>query len=169
MIEELSQGLTVGKTALDVVRGFRDFLKAHRNEIPQEVQDELRSKVDELYDAVISSREHVFEVDRRYAEARDKVQSLESQLRLARDAAAERKRYQLAEMPSGILVYRLRQEHVANGEPAHSLCPNCLDGDGRKSILQPRGARHVNCPKCGWVAEATSDQPRWEKPNIVQF
>ena len=166
MIEELGQSLTAGKTALDVVRGIRDFLKEYRNAIPAEVQNELRSQVDELYDAVISAREHVFDMDRRYAEQRDKVRALESQLSLARDAAAERVRYQLSVLPSGTFVYRLRLEH-AGGEPEHSLCPNCLDGDGRKSILQPRGEHYANCPKCGWVAKVTNAEPRWQQPNIV--
>lgn len=49
--------------------------------------------------------------------------------------SSEAERYALQELPTGTLVYSLK-ESMAGAEPIHHLCPKCFS-ERKKSILQP--------------------------------
>lgn len=80
------------------------------------------------------------------ADLKLKLSALQDELRDAQAFKSDLDRYVLWEAPAGSLVYRLEKE-IRDGEPAHFLCPNCVE-EKRKSILQGHRS-YRECLRCG--------------------
>lgn len=78
----------------------------------------------------------------------ERVRKLEEAIAGFETWEAEKQRYQLEEIASGVLVYSLKRE-IQGTEQPHHLCANCYH-DGKKSFLQrtASGSRVRKCHKC---------------------
>lgn len=135
MASELIAGLGIFKTLLDTAKGLKDINDAAiRN-----------GAVVELLEKILTAREQ-------QAAALDRISDLEKELARFENWETEKQRYELADVGSGALAYRLKPS-MANGEPPHSICAQCHERMV-KSILQPETrfpgrTQHLACHGCG--------------------
>jgi hypothetical protein len=87
----------------------------------------------------------------RETETAEEIQGLKARVVDLETWEAEKRRYQLEQLPPGVFVYSLKQE-MANGEPPHSICQTCYQR-GKKSILHSdepgNGVYNMTCHECG--------------------
>lgn len=95
--------------------------------------------------AITELTEQVAEAKFANAELRVRLADMKIALHEAQNRKSDFDRYVLWETPGGDLVYRVKEPRDPD-EPAHYLCPACLD-QGRKSILQTGGYDRV-CHAC---------------------
>lgn len=118
---------------------------------------EVKAKVTDLYDIILSGQAAAFEENLKQRTLLEEVRELKEQIASLEAWNAEKQRYALAEPWSGAVVYALK-ESAASGEPPHYICTHCYE-DRRKSILgdltqfPAKGAQGhavllLNCSKC---------------------
>ena len=81
-----------------------------------------------------------------------RVDELEKYLADRKAFDREMKRYELVELPPGILVRRLKESAAKPGEPIHCICPTCY-GNGKNFPLHRgktnQGQYDLTCHSCG--------------------
>lgn len=134
MAAELIAGLGIFKTMFDIAKGLQGIHDtAARDRAVIELQKEILS-AQAAQSALV-----------------DQVGNLEKEVARLKAWDADKQRYQLTEISTGVLAYTLK-EGMEAGEPFHMLCANCYQHN-EKSLLQAtqelRKARRVhNCPHC---------------------
>jgi hypothetical protein len=135
MVGEALAGLSALKTAFDLAKGLKDISDvAIRNA------------------AVIELQEKILSAQRMQSALAEKVMDLEKEVAGLKAWGADKERYQLAEVASGVLAYAIK-EAVRGTEPEHHLCPDCYQ-KGQKSVLQKEyreigRASLLVCHQCG--------------------
>jgi hypothetical protein len=135
MVGEALAGLSALKTAFDLAKGLKDISDvAIRNA------------------AIIELQEKILSAQRMQSALAEKVNDLEKEVAGLKAWGADKERYQLAEVASGVLAYAIK-EAVRGAEPEHHLCPDCYQ-KGQKSVLQKEyheigRASLLVCHQCG--------------------
>jgi len=134
MVAEVFAGIGAFSSMFNIAKSLRDMDNAiARNE------------------AVSNLWEQIFTAQSRYAAAVEHIADLEKKLAAFETWDAEKQRYRLSEVSSGVFAYTLKPG-MEQGQPAHMLCANCYD-QGAKSALQEtqelimRRRVHL-CPRC---------------------
>lgn len=111
-----------------------------RQGVVAELQKELLAA---QRDAFATSQAHVAQIT--------EIRDLKEEVARLKAWGADKKRYEMQRVDSGVILYALRPE-CAEGEPLHQLCAHCYDR-GEKSKLQPtpkleRRFKVHHCPLC---------------------
>jgi hypothetical protein len=135
MLAEAITGLGTFKTMLDMAKGLKDINDAA-----------VRNT------AIVELTEKIIAAQAAQTALIARVSDLEKDLVRFENWEAEKQRYQLEELPPGILVRSLKPG-MENGEPPHKICANCYE-KGVKSPLhnrgQANGLTHWRCHTCGF-------------------
>lgn len=139
-IQTVMGGLTA---ALQIARALKDISDA----------SERASKIMELQSTIMDVQSRAIEIQTTHSAQIDRIRLLETEIASFKEWNADKKRYELQESRDGVFVYTLK-EYMQNGEPAHSICPDCYQSS-IKSILQtiirsPGMTRVLLCQQCGW-------------------
>lgn len=130
------------KAAFDITKGLSDITRDAK----------VKAAVSELQDALMDAQSKAITAHTEQATLLEKVGLLEKEIDRLKAWEAEKQRYRLTKLNSGLLAYTLKEEGAA--EPPHELCANCYER-GQKSILQTEtrnpGRHEVRlCPSCGF-------------------
>ncbi|MFH1795140.1 MAG: hypothetical protein ABIK36_16280 [Pseudomonadota bacterium] len=135
MLAEAMAGLGSFKTMLDLAKGLKDINDAAIRQT-----------------AAIELTEKILAAQAAQGELIARIGELEKDLIRFENWESEKQRYQLEELPPGILVRSLKAG-MENGEPLHKICANCYN-KGVKSLLhnrgQANGLTHWKCHACGF-------------------
>jgi hypothetical protein len=161
ILPELQLGLSSAKAASDIARGIQSL--------------ESETAINE---AVIEIQRHVMEtqqarscVDREYAAALKRIDTLEQEIVRLKDWSAEKQRYELADTGQGSFAYRLK-EGVDPPEPGHWICPHCYQ-KGDKSLLKHEHlavgrADTLVCHPCGYDVVTSGVRQVQHRPTFAQ-
>jgi hypothetical protein len=129
------------KSAGDLVQGIAEIHDAVKL---GELQVKLQAQIMSALMGATAAQNHELAMGDEIRELKARVVELETW-------EAEKKRYQLHQLPPGVFVYSLKPE-LAGGEPPHQVCERCYQ-QGNKSILhqdeQRNGIYHLICNGCG--------------------
>ncbi|MER8767302.1 hypothetical protein [Mesorhizobium sp. M0590] len=144
MVGEVFAGIAAFKTMFDLAKALKEMDAANiRNNAVMDLQDRIMT------------------AQTAYATLAGSVSELEAQVRRFETWEAEKQRYQLEELPPGILMYRLKSG-MENGEPPHKICANCYN-KGVKSLLHNTGTyngrTHWKCHSCGFDEQTGNFNP----------
>jgi hypothetical protein len=132
MLAEISAGLGSLKAAKDIVQSL--------NAVKTDAA--INGVMIELQGLILDAQQGLFAAqEAKSADAR-RIAELEQEIMRLKDWAAERERYQLTSVSSGVFTYMQKPE-MRGPEPAHWLCVNCFDR-GQKSVLQNRSRDVTN-------------------------
>ena len=102
--------------------------------------------------AVIELSKAILAAQSQQAALVEEKRQLEEKIRSFETWEAEKKRYQLRELPPGVFVFELIELLRQPGEPPHQICQNCYQ-QGRKSVLHRdahnNGVQNLSCDGCG--------------------
>lgn len=132
MVAEVFAGISSLKAAFDIAKGLKDIDDAARR----------NAAVIELQEKILSAQSAQSQLIESVTELKKRVAELEAW-------DAEKQRYELNEIATGVFAYLLKPA-MAHGEPSHYLCAACFK-HGKPSILQRRDKGFdllVNCPEC---------------------
>jgi len=125
MLAEISAGLSSLKAISDIVKGLNATnIQASINEIKIGLQDHI-----------LEAQQALFAAQETQTGLIEQVRALEAKVTDLETWEAEKKRYALTDIGSGVLAYVLKED-MSGSEPPHHLCPNCYTNN-EKSILQP--------------------------------
>jgi DNA-directed RNA polymerase subunit RPC12/RpoP len=149
------------KGAIDGLKAARDIAKTA---IGLRDAVMLQSKVIELNDVILSAQSSALDAQAEQLAMAKRIDDLERQIAQTEAWDREKVRYQLTELPPGVLVYAVKEE--ARGiEPPHYVCANCFE-QRRKSFLNKDESNHgqtkLHCPACGWEDKIG----HWQRPNV---
>jgi hypothetical protein len=133
MAGEIFAGLSALKTAFDIAKGLKD------------IDDAVRRNA-----AVIDLQSKILTAQEEHSTLIDHVRELKEQIARFEAWEAEKKRYELKQVPPGVFVYALKPA-MADGEPPHLICEKCYQ-NGKKSILHSDGGyggTELRCRGCG--------------------
>jgi hypothetical protein len=135
MASELIAGISLFKSMLNMAKGLKDMNDAAvRN-----------GAVIELQEKILSAREQ-------QAALLERISDLEKEVAHLEAWESEKERYQLEQLPPGILIYSLKPG-MENGEPSHKICADCYN-QGVKSYLhvlgEGNGLTRRKCNRCGF-------------------
>jgi len=139
------------------MRNFTEFV------LKSKVDNAVREKAIEFQSEVISLQSSIMSLQSEYQKLFEENAALKKRLSDADDWSAEKAKYELSELSSGVFVYLLRKENAADAIK-HWLCTNCFQ-KGEKSILQSEG-QHIGggtiyrCPSCNYDIDVPSSRPR---------
>jgi hypothetical protein len=130
----LNSAVQIAKTAL----ALRDETK-------------LREAVIELQGIILTAQTSALTAQSKQLELVEQKRALETKIAEYDRWEAEKTRYELVEMPPGVLAYRVKED-ARGREPSHLLCATCFE-NRRKSYLhvigeKSRGYDHVHCQLC---------------------
>lgn len=130
--------------AVNSVKALGELLKSAKSLANY---NELVAAVSEVNGKLMAATAVALEAQGKQSELAAKIIDLEKRLAEVEDWNRKIGRYQLHEFPTGVLAFALKKE-MADGEPMHYLCTNCVD---RRHIsrLQPTGGRYyLKCHPC---------------------
>lgn len=147
MVAELGIGLNAIKSALDIAKGMFDM----KNEA-------------EINSAVIAIQRQLLEANSAYSALTSRIRELEEESVRMKNWEAEKQRYELKQLPPGILVYTTKQG-MEGAEPTHNICANCYNKNV-KSLLHNLGSGNGltkwKCYGCGFEEHSgTFTQPEY--------
>ncbi|MGE8591535.1 MAG: hypothetical protein ACN6OD_19385 [Alcaligenes sp.] len=89
-----------------------------------------------------------------------RMHDLEDRIRRLEKRISERERYELDEPHPGTFALRVK-ESARGAEPAHYICPACMDNRAVKSILQGKGGANtiLTCNECAATYRVKSNPP----------
>ncbi len=150
MVAEVFAGIGAIKTAFEIAKGLK------------EIDDATRRNA-----AVIELQEKILLAQETQSTLINRVGELEKEVDRFKSWEADKGRYQLVDIGSGVVALALRPA-ASNGEPPHYICADCA-ANGKKSYLQPqiRGAYldQYKCNACGFdvsIDKGTPPQPEWQ-------
>ncbi|HEV3185257.1 MAG TPA: hypothetical protein VGZ49_10270 [Xanthobacteraceae bacterium] len=134
VVGEAFAGLSAIKTALDIVKGYKDLTStAARNR------------------AVIELTEKLFAAQKEQSTLTETIANLEKRVMELEDWQTDKQRYQLADIGDGAFAFALKPSMAGTEEP-HYICQNCYH-QNKKSILNhtqsPGGGHLISCQSCG--------------------
>ncbi len=131
------------KTAGDIAKGFMQL----------KTTAEIQSKVIELQSEILAAQSGALAAQSDQSSLLEEIRQLKARMAEIEGWENEAKRYKLTDYGAGTFAYQLKTG-MENGEPPHSLCPNCFQ-NRKKSILQTMGnpkdtdsRRLMMCPAC---------------------
>jgi len=141
-ITAISGMITSLKAAGDIAKalvGLRDFTL-------------IQDKIIELQGVIITAQSSAILAQQDQFTLLERERELEKEVADLKTWDAEKEKYELAEISSGVFAYTLKQQ-TSSSEPKHYLCSNCYH-QGHKSILQaetrtPPMAHVLECSECG--------------------
>ena len=141
-ISEIAAALSSLQAAKDIVQtaiGLRDGAAFQTKLI------ELQSKIIDAQSSASAALEERLSLIEQVRQLKEEIARFETW-------EAEKQRYQLQEIASGIFVYSVKREAQSTEQP-HHLCANCYE-DGKKAILQrsSSGSRIRKCHQAKTVA-----------------
>lgn len=112
----------------------------------------VQSKVIELQGAILEAQSNIFAANEERSALIEKVGTLEKEVATLKAWEAEKQRYELKELRTGLFAYALKEE-MKGTEPIHELCAECYQ-KGEKSLLQsetrfPGRCQVKTCHRCG--------------------
>ncbi len=112
----------------------------------------IQSKIIELNAQILEAQSSAFLANEERSTLIEHVRQLEKEVADLKAWEAEKQRYQLAELTTGVTAYAIKEE-MRGAEPSHHICASCYQ-EGHKSILQREirnpGMAHVDvCQRCG--------------------
>lgn len=115
--------LAEAKLALDGIKGALDIAKTLKD-----VRDEavIATKVSDLMASMIDAQSHASAAYARETELTQRIRDLEAKIAGFEKWEAERQRYELQRVGSGVYAYRLKESECAV-EPAHYICTACYE------------------------------------------
>ncbi len=140
MVGEIFAGLSAFKTMFDLAQAMKNMDDAVKR----------NAAVAELW-------EQIFAAQTRYAEAVERVSTLEEKLASFETWETEKDRYELKKTAAGAMVWSLKPDEQGSEQP-HQICTNCYE-NRKRSILQPKPLNMVErqtggvwprlfCPAC---------------------
>jgi hypothetical protein len=122
--------------------------------------NEITAQLAHLGAEVIALQEKSLQATERERALLGKNHGLADRIRELEETASEKGRYELVEDYPGTITYRVK-EAARNGEPAHYLCPGCLDNRSVKSILQFNYGKKIVgvCHECSKTFRFANDEP----------
>ncbi len=139
MTAEIAAALTALKAASDITRALAGLRDAAI----------VQSKVIDLQQEILAAQASTLAVQEAQSALLQSVRDLEAEVAGLKAWHAEKQKYELTEVHTGVFAYKLKPDN-GTAEPSHSLCSRCFQ-DGHKSILQSasRGSTKVlNCLRC---------------------
>jgi len=140
MMQEFSALITTFNALQDIAKAMlnlRDFAK-------------INSKLIELQGAIITAQGQAIAIQQSYATLETKTRDLEAECMRLKDWSAEKQKYTIREIATGVFAYVLN-EAMPDFERAHKYCCNCFER-GQKSILQqskgPQRNLDLTCQNC---------------------
>ncbi len=134
------------KAATDIAKGIFDIKSI----------SEVQGKVIELQSVILVAQGSAMAAQSEQYSLQEKVRQLETDLAKLQSWETERDRYQLEELPPGILVYRLKPG-FENGVPPHRICATCYNR-GSKSLLhitdRGNGLTNGKCYSCSFEVQS---------------
>jgi hypothetical protein len=135
----LNSAVQIAKTAL----ALRDETK-------------LREAVIELQGIILTAQANALTAQTRQLELVEQKRDLETKVAEYDRWERERTRYELLDMPPGVLAYRVKED-ARGKEPSHLLCATCFE-NRRKSYLhvigeKSRGYDYLHCQFCNTKLE----------------
>lgn len=148
--------ISAASTAIGAAREFGKAALAVRD------FNQMSAVVSQLNEQLLKAQDALFVHNAQLMALQQEVFEAREQLRVMREAIAEKNRYSLFEITPGAFVYRVNQGPDAGGtvdpasaEPLHYLCQKCFDAPTRtKSILRMLHADAYRvraqwfCPNC---------------------
>lgn len=113
----------------------------------------LQAKTIELQQVILAAQASGIAAQSEQFTFLERIRDLEEELTSIKAWGAEKERYKLNEIKSGVFTYILKEE-AGTAEPSHQICANCYDNLQRKSILQTEiqsigRAEILFCHHCG--------------------
>lgn len=124
LIQSTISGL---KTASDIARSLLEL---------KSISD-IQGKVIELQSSILAAQSSALAANSDQAAMAEEIRALKKELADVKAWEAEKLRYELKALESGVFAYALKSEASAT-EPPHWLCSRCYN-EGRKSLLQSDG------------------------------
>lgn len=124
LIQSTISGL---KTASDIAKSFLEL---------KSVSD-IQGKVIDLQSSILSAQSSALAANSDQSAMAEEIRALKKEIADVKAWEAEKQRYELKALESGVFAYSLKQVS-SGGEPPHWLCANCYT-KGIKSILQNVG------------------------------
>lgn len=135
MVAEVFAGLSAIKTAFDIAKGLKD------------IDDVARRNA-----AVIELQEKILTAQQTQSALVEKVGDLEKEVTRLKDWEADKQRYELTDIGSGVVALSVKAA-MRNGEAFHRICADCA-ANGKKFYLQPHltGPYYdqYKCAGCGF-------------------
>ncbi len=133
-----------------VVSAFGTLLKGLQTIKDLAVSVEIKAKVTELYDVILSGQQSALESNIKQQALLDTIGQLKEEIARVKAWEETKKRYSLYEPTAGTFVYVIKEESKGE-EPSHWICANCYN-EGKRSILQLKTVgvenNHYLCPLC---------------------
>jgi len=111
----------------------------------------FRDAVIKLQAQILSAQQGALTAQAREAQMVEEIRRLKAHVAEIEAWAAQKERYELKELRSGVFVYALKPG-MEGGEPPHQICQICYQR-GKRSILhadeQHNEVYHLTCHGCG--------------------
>ena len=130
------------RAAVEITKAMKDLNDANL----------LQTKTFELTREIMAAQSYAVDAVTAQSDLLQRVRQLEEEKAKLETWNAEKSRYELKSIQTGVTVYALK-ESMEQGEEPHYLCPTCYNR-GQKSILQrevrsPGMVRMQICHECG--------------------
>ena len=112
------------RAAVEITKAMKDVRDANL----------MQTRVFELTREIMSAQSYAIEAMSAQSALLTRIRELEEKIAALETWNAEKGRYYLKSIQTGVMVYALK-EGMENGEEPHYLCPTCYN-NGKKSILQ---------------------------------
>jgi hypothetical protein len=118
-----------------------------------QVRDQIKfgDGVIKLQAQILAAQQGASSAQAREIEVSDEIRKLKARVTELKEWKAQKERYQMDRLPPGVIVYTLKEECAAPGEPIHSICPTCY-GNGKNFPLHQSEMRHgqytLTCHSC---------------------
>ena len=150
---EITAGITGIRAAYDIAKAMMTLRDAKL----------IASKADELRLVLSDAIGKLIEAQQAQMAQLQEIQSLKTENAKFRDWEAEKQRYDLKAVGSGVFAY-MPKPSARGEEPPHWLCPTCFE-NGKKAFFQASGARIqrgmvYRCKACDGVM-TTENEPEW--------
>jgi cell division protein FtsB len=135
-IATIQAGLQGFQTAKDIIKALVDLKEfaAHKGQFI------------DLTNAVIAAQGATLQFQAENASLIAEKNNLEKEIMRLKTWAAEKQRYELQEVATGVFAYVVK-ETMRNSEPSHWLCSHCYQ-ENIKSILQSTSEGIHTCFRC---------------------
>lgn len=123
----------------------------------------IQSKVIELNGIILSAQQGALAAQSDQFTLLERVRNLEAQIVKLEAWNAEKNRYELTEVGTGVFTHVLKAS-MKGAQPIHCICSECFER-GHKSVLQWAGNLYgsvtLKCPKCKTEITASEDHPNY--------
>ena len=123
----------------------------------------VQGKVIELQGVILAAQSSALAAQSDQFALLERVRNLEAKIVKLEAWNAEKQRYELTEVGTGVFTYILKAP-MKGPQPIHCICSECYE-HGHKSVLQWAGNMYgsvtLKCPKCKTEITASEDHPNY--------